>query len=186
MGISTILFIALGLAMDAFAASITSGMVLEAGRLRNALRIALFFGLFQGIMPVLGWLIAFRVDQLISKVDHWIAFSLLVIIGCRMIFESVRKDRRKPGNKRLGIGSLLVLSVATSIDAFAVGISFAFLERTIFMPAIIIGSVTFVLSLLGVLIARKLGNVLGRKVGILGGLILIGIGVKILIEHMGV
>jgi putative Mn2+ efflux pump MntP len=184
MNIVTILFIALGLAMDAFAAAIANGMVLEENLIPSAFRIALFFGLFQAVMPVLGWLVAFKVHDIISQIDHWIAFVLLVFIGSRMIFDSLRKRLMDRNEMQLGTGLLLMLSIATSIDAFAVGITFAFLDISILIPVCIIGVVTFILSLCGFLIAKNIGRIGGRYVGIIGGLILIGIGIKILMEHL--
>lgn len=184
MNIITTLFIAVGLAMDAFAASLASGMLLQKGRLFAALRIALFFGLFQGFMPVLGWLMAFKLHGIVSQVDHWIAFALLIFIGCKMIIESTRKRQSTLGTKPPGTAALLALSIATSIDAFAAGISFAFLGIPIVMPVIVIGVVTFVLSFVGVLVAGSIGALVGNRIGIFGGMILIGIGVKILIDHM--
>jgi putative Mn2+ efflux pump MntP len=186
MNIVTILFIALGLAMDAFAAAIANGMVLEENLIRSAFRIALFFGLFQAVMPVLGWLVAFKVHDIISQVDHWIAFVLLVFVGSRMILDSLRKRHVERGKMHLGTGLLLMLSIATSIDAFAVGITFAFLDINILIPVCIIGLVTFILSLFGFLIAKNIGRIGGNYMGIVGGMILIGIGVKILIEHLKV
>lgn len=184
MNIITTLLIAAGLAMDAFAASLASGMSLQKERIFGALRIALFFGLFQGFMPVLGWLIAFRLHGIVTHVDHWIAFVLLVFIGCKMIIESMRKKQSTLGDKPPGTAALLALSIATSIDAFAVGISFAFLGIHIVVPVMIIGLVTFALSLVGVLIAGCIGALVGNRIGILGGVILMGIGAKILLDHM--
>ena len=184
MALLTTLFIAVGLAMDAFAASVAGGFLYEGNRLRNAFRVSVFFGLFQAVMPVFGWLIAFRAHGFILWLDHWIAFVLLLVIGLRMIFESARKRDKGSVPTRLGTGILLALSIATSIDAFAVGITFALLDTNILVPVCIIGAVTFVLSLLGFLAAKKIGRVAGRYVGIIGGLILIGIGIKILVEHL--
>lgn len=184
MALTTTLFIALGLAMDAFAASIATGMLLVSGRVRHALRIALFFGLFQAVMPALGWLIAFRAQGFIRAFDHWIGFVLLACIGSRMIYGSIREKASGTRSAAIGTGLLLTLSIATSIDAFAVGITFAFLDVSVLMPVCIIGLVTFALSLFGVLIAKKMGRMVGRYAGIIGGSILIGIGMKILIEHL--
>jgi putative Mn2+ efflux pump MntP len=184
MNIVTILFIALGLSMDAFTAAIANGLVLERNLISDAFRIALFFGLFQAVMPVLGWLIAFKVHDIVSQIDHWIAFVLLVFIGSRMICDALRKRLVDRSEIQLGTGLLLMLSVATSIDAFAVGITFAFLDMSILIPVCIIGLVTFVLSLFGFLIAKNMDRIGGRYAGIIGGLLLIGIGIKILTEHL--
>jgi putative Mn2+ efflux pump MntP len=186
MSLSSIILIAIGLAMDAFAVSVSSGLAIRELKLRHALKIALFFGLFQAVMPVLGWLGGVSVRELIAHVDHWIAFGLLTFIGVKMIWESFRlepeEDRRDP----LGMGWLLTLSVATSIDALAVGITFALIDVTIVAPVIIIGAVTFVLSFAGVIIGDRVGHLFESRIEIAGGLVLIGIGVKILLEHLGV
>lgn len=183
MDIVSIIFIAVGLAMDAFAVSITSGIAIRKLKVNHAVRIALFFGSFQAIMPVLGWLSGLTLKGFISSVDHWIAFGLLSFIGCKMIYESFKVeegDRTSP----LNIGILLILSIATSIDALAIGISFAFLGISIVTPVIVIGAITFVLSLSGVFIGNKFGHLFEKKVEVLGGLILISIGIKILLEHL--
>jgi len=184
MDMFTILFIAVGLAMDSFAVSITSGIAMKKLRINSALKIAVFFGLFQAGMPIIGWLAGLSLREFISGIDHWIAFGLLSLIGCKMIYESIRKE---PGEKeidRLNAYVLLVLSVATSIDALAVGLSFAFLKVSIATPIIIIGIVTFLLSFLGVFVGNRLGHFFERKIEIVGGLVLIGIGIKILVEHL--
>lgn len=183
MDIVSIIFIAVGLAMDAFAVSITSGIAIRKLKVNHAVRIALFFGSFQAIMPVLGWLSGLTLKGFISSVDHWIAFGLLSFIGCKMIYESFKVeegDRTSP----LNIGILLILSIATSIDALAIGISFAFLGISIVTPVIVIGVITFILSLSGVFIGNKFGHLFEKKVEVLGGLILISIGIKILLEHL--
>ena len=188
MNIITIILIALGLAMDAFAVSITTGVRIKRHRVSNALKIGLLFGAFQAFMPVLGWLAGYSFQDLISEIDHWLAFILLTIIGIKMIYESFKLesnnevDNKAPNPIKLNI--LLILAIATSIDALAVGFTFAFLEISIITPVIIIGLVTFLLSFLGVFIGNKLGDVFQNKVQIIGGLILIGIGIKILTEHL--
>jgi putative Mn2+ efflux pump MntP len=182
--IFSILLIAIGLAMDAFAVSISSGFIIKQIEIKNALKIALFFGLFQAIMPVIGWLAGISLTGFISGFDHWLAFGLLCIIGCKMIYESFKLN--PAGNKinPLNIYVLFILSIATSIDALAVGFSLSFLRVGIVLPAIIIGIVTFVLSFLGVYIGNKFGHFFERKIELIGGLILISIGIKILIEHL--
>ena len=159
MHIITIILIALGLAMDAFAVSISSGITIEHQRFKNALRIAIFFGGFQAIMPILGWFAAYNFSDLISDFDHWLAFGLLSIIGIKMIYESVKRVTDDKEVKQMNIYVLLTLSVATSIDALAVGVSFAFLEISIITPVIIIGTITFILSFIGVYIGNKLGQI---------------------------
>jgi putative Mn2+ efflux pump MntP len=180
----TIFFIAVGLAMDAFAVSIASGLAIKQFKVNHAMMIAFFFGFFQGIMPVIGWLAGFSLREAIAAIDHWIAFVLLVIIGVKMIVEATRKKAEMKTIDPLNIYVLLILAIATSIDALAVGLSLAFLQLLIITPAVIIGSVTFVLSLIGVIIGSRTGDFLKNKVEFLGGLILIIIGSKILIEHL--
>jgi putative Mn2+ efflux pump MntP len=181
--IPTILLIALGLAMDAFAVSIAHGMTLKTLRNGNALKMAAFFGSFQAVMPVLGWLAGLSLLDLISGVDHWAAFGLLFFIGCKMIYESFKTTPNEKEQKTLTLSILLMLSVATSIDALAVGLSFAFLKIAIAIPIVIIGAVTFLLSFLGVTFGNKFGKFLGNKIEIVGGLVLVTIGMKILLEH---
>ena len=184
MDIITIIFIAFGLAMDAFAVSVTSGITIKQLKVRNALKIALFFGAFQAFMPVIGWLAGLSLRAIISSVDHWIAFGLLFVVGCKMIYESVKLEPKERTINPLDVSILLMLSIATSIDALAVGVSFAFLKVSIATPVIIIGVVTFILSFTGVYIGDRFGHFFEKKIEIAGGLILIGIGLKILIEHL--
>ncbi len=181
----TLLLIAFGLSMDAFAVSISNGMTIRQQRTNHAIRIGLFFGFFQALMPLLGWSAGLSLRDLISGVDHWIAFGLLSLIGCKMIYESMKMDGQKKEVPTLSLPMLLMLSIATSIDALAVGISFALLNISIVTPIIVIGTVTFILSFLGVLIGNKAGHFFERNIEVIGGLILIGIGIKILIEHLG-
>lgn len=179
----TIIGIALGLAMDAFAVSVASGVTLRCFRIKHALRIALFFGGFQAVMPILGWLAGLTLKEVISRFDHWIAFGLLVIIGVKMIIESFGLNDENEKCDTIDIGTLLLLAIATSIDALAVGVTFAFLDMAILTPILIIGIVTFGLSLAGVFIGDKLGHFFEKRIEIIGGLILIGIGIKIVLEH---
>jgi putative Mn2+ efflux pump MntP len=183
MNMIMILFIAFGLAMDAFAVSITNGITIKHQRINNALKIGIFFGSFQALMPLIGWLAGLRLRDFISGFDHWVAFGLLSLIGGKMIYESTKIGDDKE-IRSLNLFVLLLLSIATSIDALAVGLSFAFLKISIATPIIVIGIVTFILSFLGVLVGNKLGHFFENKMEILGGLILIGIGIKILIEHL--
>ena len=179
----TILLIAIGLAMDALAVSITSGLAINDLRIRNAGQIALFFGAFQAGMPLLGWLGGVSAREVITGIDHWIAFGLLCLIGGKMIYESTKLGSDEKKIKPLDLSVLLFLAIATSLDALAVGISFAFLKMAIITPAIIIGVTTFSLSFLGVYVGNVSGHFFENKIEVLGGLILIGIGLKILIEH---
>lgn len=182
MGIITIIFIALGLAMDAFAVSVVSGITIKGLKTSHALRIGLFFGGFQALMPVVGWLTGLGLKNFIFGFDHWIAFGLLSFIGVKMIYESNRidKDRRDP----LGIYNLLILAIATSIDALAVGVTFAFLSVSIIIPVVIIGIITFILSFFGTFIGNRIGHFCERKIEVAGGLVLIIMGIKILTEHL--
>ena len=184
MDLLTIIAIAVGLSMDAFAVSVASGIAIKNLRIRHAVRIALFFGGFQAVMPVIGWLAGRSVAELISPWDHWVAFALLVFIGGRMIYGSFRMDAAGKPTDPLNLYVLLLLSLATSIDALAVGFSFAFLKIAIVGPVIIIGAVTFVLSLAGVAVGDRLGHFFERKIEAVGGLVLIAIGVRILLEHL--
>ena len=184
MDIITIL-IAFSLAIDSFSVSISRGMINPNGKMFvEALKVGFFFGFFQAFMPLIGWLAGVSVIDLISDFDHWIAFGLLTFIGLRMIYESIKAESKKIVSSS-SLSILLILAIATSIDAMAVGLSFSFLEVSIVMPAIIIGVVTFSLSFLGVYIGKEFGGYFA-KIGILGGLILIGIGMRILMEHIGI
>lgn len=180
----TIMFIAMGLAMDSFAVSITSGITMRNPRIYSALKIAMFLGLFQAGMPIIGWLAGVSFIDVISGFDHWIAFGLLCLIGCRMIYESIKMDSKKKEINYLSVSVLLMLSVATSIDALAVGLSFAFLRFSILTPITVIGIVTFLLSYLGVFAGNRYGKLFGKRIETVGGLILVSIGIKILTEHL--
>jgi len=184
MDVLSIVFIALGLAMDAFAVSITSGITIQCMKVKSAFTIALFFGLFQAIMPVIGWLSGIALKDLISGLDHWIAFGLLSIIGVKMIYESSRLKADRERIDPLSISILFMLSIVTSIDALVIGVSLSFLDVAIALPAIIIGVITFALSFIGVYVGGSLGHFFERKIEIAGGVVLIGIGVKILVEHL--
>jgi len=184
MDIISIIFIAFGLAMDAFAVSITSGLTIKQLRINDALKIAIFFGSFQAIMPLIGWSAGLSFRDFISGIDHWIAFGLLSLIGCKMIYESSKMEVNSKKIDPLNVYVLLMLSIATSIDALAVGLSLSFLNVSIALPAIIIGVVTFLLSIFGVYLGNRFGHYFERKIEIIGGLILIGIGIRILINHL--
>lgn len=184
MNIFSIVLIAIGLAMDAFAVSIANGLIIKKKKYFNAFKFGVSFGLFQMVMPIMGWSLGYRLKDLIQNIDHWIAFFLLGFIGVKMIYESFKIEKIEKDEASITLSVLLGLSVATSIDALAVGLSFAFLEVSIVVPVLIIGGVTFVLSYLGVLIGNRFGPLFEKKMEIIGGLILIGIGFKILIEHL--
>jgi putative Mn2+ efflux pump MntP len=182
MDVTTIL-IAFGLAMDSFSVSITNGLTRKFVKVTDALKVGGFFGFFQAIMPVFGWLAGANVVEFIEGFDHWIAFGLLSLIGCRMIYESIKKDAKKVFGS-LSLGVLLVLSIATSIDALAVGFSLSFLKLSIVAPVIATGIITFSLSFLGMYLGSRFGRFFKNKIEILGGVILILIGINILIEHL--
>lgn len=185
MSLITILIIALGLAMDAFAVAVTTGLVLERLTFRPLFRLSWHFGLFQFLMPVIGWALGLTLQAWIAAYDHWIAFGLLGFVGGKMIYESLHYDhsQRRQTDPTRG-WNLMVLSVATSIDALAVGLSLAMLKVSVWFPAVIIGVVAAILTLLGMFLGRRLGERLGHRMELIGGLILIGIGTKILIEHL--
>ncbi len=180
-----LVLIAIALAMDAFAVSISSGIIIKDVKLKHALKIASSTGFFQGFFTFLGWLGGMYIAHLISIIDHWIAFALLLVIGTKMIYESRKTnlDEDKKINP-LKFLVLILLGIATSIDALAIGLSFALLSVNILVPIILIGTVAFGFSVLGVLIGNKVGQFFGNKVELIGGLILIGIGVNILIDHL--
>ncbi len=183
MDVFATVLIAFSLAIDAFAVSIANGITITHQRNRAALLMASFFGAFQMFMPIVGWLAGLSLAELITGIDHWIAFALLTFIGSKMIYDSTREKAQKTQN-RLNFISLLTLSVATSIDALAIGLSFAFLEINIAAPIIVIGIVTFTLSLMGFFFGNTAGKVFENRIKIVGGLILIGIGIRILLEHL--
>ena len=183
MNMTTILFIAVGLAMDADAVSVTRGINIRQERFKEALKIGVFFGSFQAFMPFIGWLAGLGLRDFISGVDHWIAFGLLTLIGGKMIYESLKAEATQREGSPLSLFLLLGLSIATSIDALAVGVSFAFLKISIGASVSIIGIVTFILSFIGVIAGNRVGRFLKGRIEVAGGFILIGIGVKILIEH---
>ena len=182
MDIATILLIAIGLAMDAFAVSTAHGMTIQNRKVTTGLVMAGSFGLFQAFMPVLGWLAGLTFIELIASFDHWVAFGLLAFIGGKMIYSA--RGSKEEKEAKLTAPVLLILSVATSIDALAVGLSFSLLRVSITTPVVLIGVVTFLLAFAGFSFGNKLGNFFERKVQVIGGIVLIAIGVKILLEHL--
>lgn len=185
MGVAELFFIGVGLSMDAFAVAVCKGLAMPKMRWRQAAGIALSFGFFQAVMPVIGWLLGRRFEVYITSVDHWIAFALLALIGGKMIWDAFHEEEEALEDK-FSFRELLVLSVATSIDAMAVGITFAFLQVQIIPAATLIGCVTCILSLAGVCAGRRFGNAYKNKATLAGGIILCLIGLKILLEHLGV
>ena len=184
MDTATTILLSLGLAADAFAVAVSSGLAIKHMKVNKALKIALFFGVFQALMPVLGWLIGLSFSFLITPIDHWIAFGLLSFIGGRMIYESLQSEECDKKFNPLDTGTLITLSVATSIDALAVGIGFAVLKDSIALAVTAIGFITFFLAFAGVFIGHKCGNLFANKIEILGGAILIFIGSRILFMHL--
>jgi putative Mn2+ efflux pump MntP len=180
----TILLIAIGLAMDAFAVSLASGGLPTVRTHRAGLRLAFHFGLFQAVMPVIGWFAGVRVSGPLTALDHWLAFLLLAVVGGRMIRSGLRPPQRAPGLDPSRGTTLVVLALATSIDALAVGLSLGMLEVSIWVPAAVIGLVTFALSWLGVRAGGRLGAAFGHRMSIVGGVILILIGLRILLAHL--
>ena len=182
-----LLLIAIGLSMDSFSVSICKGLTTKKFSWRMALVCGLWFGLFQALMPIIGYFLGVQFQEMIEAYDHWIAFGLLFLIGANMIREAIwgKKEEGKD-NGSLGFKTMLLLAIATSIDALAVGVSFACIQVKIWSSVIIIGITTFLFSVLGV----KIGNVFGSKyeksASIVGGIILILIGLKILLEHLGI
>ena len=184
MEILTVIFLAVGLSFDSFAVSVCSGLNLPHIRFFQAAKIAIFLALFQALMPLIGWLIGNSMKSLIEPVDHWIAFGLLGLIGGKMIVQSFINSEAREIKNPLHIRVILMLSLATSIDALAVGFSFATFLDKIIIAVVIIGTITFIASMLGILLGKKTGPKFNRYSEIAGGLILIFIGTKILIEHI--
>ena len=184
MHLFTIIVVAVCLSIDAFVVSIISGGAYKQLHVKHALRMALFFGGFQALMPLIGFMAGLSVKQYIEFCDHWIAFGLLGAVGAKMIYESFKiksiEEKFDPSN----IFVLLILSVATSIDALAIGITLSLITNSVIVAIIIIGLVTFVLSYLGVYIGKRFGHFFENKIEAIGGIILIGIGAKILFEHL--
>ncbi len=186
MRLFELILLAIGLSMDAFAVSICKGLAIGKARWRDAFIVGLWFGGFQALMPLLGYFVGSRFAEAISAFDHWIAFGLLLLIGISMIREAFGKEEEEKSGASLAVKAMLLLAVATSIDALAVGVTFAFLSVRLVPAVCLIGCVTFALSVLGV----RLGGIFGMKyksrAELAGGIILILLGVKILLEHLGV
>ncbi len=185
MGIASILVVAVGLSMDAFAVAVAAGCAMGRPDARQAARIGAFFGGFQALMPVAGWLAGSALRDAIAAFDHWVAFGLLSAIGLKMIVDAARGDGEACRAGPMPLPVLLGLSVATSIDALAVGVGLSLLGVPIALPAAVIGAVTFVASFLGVYLGCGVGNVLRRGASALGGVALLAIGARILVEHVG-
>ncbi len=184
MSFLEIFFIALSLSMDAFAVSLGAGAVIQYQSRRPLFRIPFHFGLFQTLMPVIGWFVGKSVEPYIASFDHWVAFALLAFVGGRMIKSGLDKSAESFSTDPSRGWTLIMLSVATSIDALAIGLSLGLLGVFILTPAVVIGLVTGLLCLLGMRLGQRLGSRFGKSVEVIGGLILIGIGVRIVISHV--
>ena len=187
MGFVELFLIAVGLSMDAFAVSVCKGLGMQRLNMGQAVVIALFFGGFQALMPVIGWAVGAQFAHFVSTYAHWIAFALLAFVGGKMLWDAFHEDEGEDaGPFKLELGDLLMLAIATSIDALAVGVSFAFLQVDIVPAASFIGVVTFVLSFAGVAIGHQFGSRWEKPSATVGGIVLILIGLKTLFEHLGV
>ena len=186
MGFVEILLIGIGLSMDAFSVSICKGLTTKKFSLKMAMICGLWFGGFQALMPVIGYFLGVQFESLIASFDHWIAFGLLALIGINMIREAVSKKEEENDSGALDARTMFLLAIATSIDALAVGVSFAALNENIWRAIVIIGLTTFIFSAVGVKIGNVFGSKYEKEAAIAGGIILIIIGVKILLEHLGI
>lgn len=185
MSIIEIILLSIGLAMDAFAVAICKGLSMKKMNWKNAITIAFYFGVFQALMPVFGYFLGTTFENLVTSIDHWLAFILLVAIGGNMIKEAFSKDEEGKDD-RVDFKTMIVLAVATSIDALAIGITFAFLNVNLLLSVSCIGIITFVISLIGVKIGNRFGDKFQNKAELFGGIILIVLGLKILLEHLGI
>lgn len=186
MGLLEIIILAVGLSMDAFAAALCQGLCMKKLNLKHAAIVALFFGGFQALMPLIGWFLGKQFEAYITGIDHWLAFALLCFLGGKMMYEGFKSDGENEVCHPFNVKRVFVLAVATSIDALAAGITFAFLKTDIVPTVLLIGTITFGLSFAGVAIGKRFGTSLANKADILGGAVLILIGLKILLEHLGV
>jgi putative Mn2+ efflux pump MntP len=184
MNLVTIFLIAVGLGVDAFSVAIGIGATNDKKSWKPVLRLAAAFGLFQFAMPIIGWLAGLAVVEIIASFDHWIAFSLLALIGGKMIWEGIEEENDEEKVDQTRGWPLLMLSIATSIDALAVGFSFSILKNQILLPAVIIGIVCFLMTVIGMIFGKVLGKIFGKKVEIFGGVVLISIGIKIIFDHL--
>jgi putative Mn2+ efflux pump MntP len=187
MSFLTLLLVALGVSADAFAVAIGKGLQMRRLRVTDAVLLALTFGVFQAAMPAIGWLLGTGFADRVTAIDHWIAFGLLAAIGAKMIWEAFHADPDQDADDgRIPVREMLGLGLATSIDALAVGVGFAFLDVSILGAAVLIGVTTFVISLGGVALGHRAGTRFRGPAEVVGGLILIGIGLRILLDHTGV
>lgn len=184
MGILELVLIAVGLAMDAFAVAVCKGLSMKKMEWKKAAVIGAYFGGFQGLMPLIGYVLGIGFEDKIKSIDHWIAFGLLLFIGSNMIKEAFEK--KEESNDKIDFKTMIVLAIATSIDALAIGVTFAFLSVNILVAISLIGIITLILSIIGVKIGNAFGDKYERKAEFAGGLILILLGIKILLEHLGI
>ena len=187
MGLLELFILAVGLSMDAFAVSVCKGLSVKKMEPKHALICGAYFGGFQALMPTIGYLLGSQFESMITQIDHWIAFVLLVFLGGKMIIEAVRAEEEAEPSNPFALGTLFVMAIATSIDALATGIvfrSFSFSTGKLLLAVGFIGSVTFILTLLGALGGKKLGEKFRKHAEIIGGIVLVCIGAKILIEHL--
>lgn len=186
MDLLSLLLLAVGLSMDAFAVSICKGLAVGKVKAKHMCVVGAWFGGFQALMPTVGYLLGTRFEKYITAVDHWIAFVLLMLIGANMIREALSKDEEEEADASLSFKTMFLMAVATSIDALAVGITFAFLQVNIVPAALTIGATTFLISAIGVKVGSVFGLRYKKRAEIAGGVILCLLGVKILLEHLGV
>ena len=184
MGVLELILIAVGLAMDAFAVSVCKGLSMSKMEWKKAIVIGLYFGGFQALMPLIGYILGVGFEDKIKSIDHWIAFILLVFIGINMIKEAF--ETKEESNDKIDFKTMIILSIATSIDALAVGVTFAFLNVNIMLAISLIGIITFIISMIGVKIGNVFGDKYETKAELAGGFILIFLGAKILLEHLGI
>lgn len=185
MSATTILLISIGLAMDAFAVAICKGLSMKKMNWNKAIIVGLYFGFFQAVMPMVGYFLGTTFEKSVTNIDHWIALILLVAIGGNMIREAIKNDSENY-NDSIKVKDMVVLAIATSIDAMAIGMTFACLNIKIIRPVVSIGIITFILSVIGVKIGNEFGSKYKNKAQIAGGLILILLGIKIVLEHLGI
>ena len=184
MGLLELVLIAVGLAMDAFAVSVCKGLSMSKMEWKKAVIIGLYFGGFQALMPLIGYVLGVGFEDKIKSLDHWIAFILLVFIGINMIKEAF--ETKEESNDKIDFKTMIILAIATSIDALAVGVTFAFLNVNIMLAISLIGIITFIISMIGVKIGNVFGDKYETKAELAGGFILIFLGAKILLEHLGI
>lgn len=183
MGLLELIILSIGLAMDAFAVSICKGLSMSKMKWKNAIIIGLYFGIFQALMPLIGYLLGISFQNAITNIDHWIAFVLLVGIGINMIKEAMSNETKET-NDSVKFKDMIILAIATSIDALAIGVTLAFLKVNIVLSMSIIGIITFIISIIGVKIGNVFGDKYKPKAELAGGIILILLGIKILLEHL--